>query len=119
MAQYTIYHNPRCSKSRQTLALLEHAGIEPRVVKYLETPPDADTLRALITRLGLGSAHELVRSNEAEYREAGLSPSSDDETVIEALVRYPKLLQRPVVVKGERAVIGRPPENVHDLIGKP
>ncbi|MFP1682811.1 arsenate reductase (glutaredoxin) [Alloalcanivorax sp. C16-1] len=118
MAQYTIYHNPRCSKSRQTLALLEGAGIEPRVIKYLDTPPDADTLRDLVHKLGLSSAHQLVRVKEADYQEAGLSPDADDETVIQALARYPKLLERPVVVKGQRAVLGRPPENVQALIGE-
>lgn len=119
MAKYTIYHNPRCSKSRQTLALLEDAGIEPEVIKYLETPPDADTLRALVGKLGLKRAHDLVRDKEAEYQEAGLSRTADDETVIQAVARYPKLLERPVVVKGERAVLGRPPENVRALIGDP
>jgi len=117
MAQYTIYHNPRCSKSRQTLSLLQEHGVEPEVIKYLDTPPDADTVRDLVGKLGLARAHDLVRAKEAEYREAGLSPDADDETVIQAIARYPKLLERPVVVKGGRAVLGRPPENVLDLIG--
>lgn len=116
MAEYTIYHNPRCSKSRQTLALLEEHGVTPRVIKYLDTPPDADTLRDLVAKLGLPSAHGLVRNQEAEYQQAGLSPASDDETVIAAIARYPKLMERPVVVKGNRAVLGRPPENVLALI---
>jgi len=116
MAEYTIYHNPRCSKSRQTLALLEQHGITPRVIKYLETPPNADTLRDLVKKLGLPDAHGLVRNKEAEYQQAGLSPASDDATVIAAIVSHPKLMERPVVVKGHHAVLGRPPENVLTLI---
>lgn len=116
MSQYTIYHNPRCSKSRQTLALLEEHGIEPDIVQYLNTPPDADTLRSLVKKLSLKHAHDLLRTKEAEYREAGLSADTDDDTVIAALVAHPKLMERPVVVKGNKAVLGRPPENVLDLL---
>ena len=116
MADYSIYHNPRCSKSRQALALLEENGIEPNVIKYLDNPPDANTLRALVRQLGLARAHDLVRVKEAEYKEAGLHADADDDIVIAALVRYPKLLERPVVVHGKRAVIGRPPEKVLELI---
>ena len=115
MADYTIYHNPRCSKSRQTLALLEEHGVEPEIVQYLNTPPDADTLRGLIKKLGLKRAHDLLRTKEAEYREAGLDADADDDTVIAAIVAHPKLMERPVVVKGARAVLGRPPENVLEL----
>src|SRR3546814_252057 len=88
VAEYTIYHNPRCSKSRQTLALLEEHGIQPQVIKYLDTPPNADTLRDLVTKLGLPDAHGLVRNKEAEYQQAGLSPASDDATVIAAIVSH-------------------------------
>lgn len=116
MSDYTIYHNPRCSKSRQTLALLEEHGIQPRIVDYLNTPPDADTLRTLLTRLGFERAHDLLRRKEAEYKAAGLSTDSDDDAVIAALVAHPKLLERPIVVKGHRAVLGRPPENVLELL---
>ena len=119
MADYTIYHNPRCSKSRQTLALLEQHGIEPRVIRYLDTPPDAAILRALVNKLGLARAHDLLRTGESEYAEAGLSADAGDAAVIQALVAHPKLLERPVVVKGDQAVLGRPPENVLTLIADP
>lgn len=111
----TIYHNPRCSKSRQTLALLRARGIEPQVIHYLETPPDAATLRVLLRKLGI-SARELVRKGEPEYRSTGLDRSDCTEAeVIEALAAHPSLIERPIVVSGERAVLGRPPENVLEL----
>ena len=116
MSGYTIYHNPRCSKSRQTLALLEENGVKPEVVLYLETPPDETTLAGLVRKLGLSSASELLRTREKEYKEAGLSPDSSDKDVIRAMARYPKLIERPVVVKGRKAVLGRPPENALALI---
>lgn len=116
MSAFTIYHNPRCTKSRQTLELLRDRGVEPEVILYLETPPDTATLKTLVKKLGLKRAHELVRTKEKEYRDAGLSKDSDDDTVIRAISEYPKLLERPVVVKGKQAVIGRPPENVLELI---
>ena len=115
MSELTIYHNPRCSKSRAALALLEENGASPEVVLYLETPPDAAQLRSLLSMLGKPAA-ELVRRNEDEYRSAGLSAGSDDEEIIAAIVKHPRLLQRPIIVRGDRAVIGRPPENVLDLL---
>jgi len=116
MAEYTLYHNPRCSQSRHALALLEENGITPNIVKYRDTPPDAETVRTLVKQLRLNRAHDLVRPKEAEYKEAGLSRDADDDTVINAIARYPKLLERPVLVKGDRAVIGRPPETVLELV---
>ena len=116
MAEYTLYHNPRCSKSRQALALLEENGITPTIVKYLDPPPDVETVRTLVKKLRLERAHDLVLPKEAEYKEAGLSQDADDDTVINAIARYPKLLERPVLVKGDRAVIGRPPETVLELV---
>lgn len=110
-----IYHNPRCSKSRQTLELIQQAGVEPEVVLYLETPPTADELRTLVSRLGI-SARDLLRRKEAEYAEAGLSNDSSEDEVIAAMVKYPKLIERPIVVKGDKAVLGRPPENVKSLL---
>lgn len=116
MSKITIYHNPRCSKSRQTLQLLEEKGIEPDVILYLETPPDKNTLTTLIDQLGI-SARELVRSGEDEYKAMKLSDKSlSDEALIDAMVSTPKLIQRPIVVNGDRAVIGRPPENVLEII---
>src|SRR5690606_33756862 len=112
----TLYHNPRCSKSRQALALLQERGIDPRVVLYLETPPDAATLHTLIKQLGLSSAHELLRRKEPEYAEAGLSPQSSEAEVIKAMVTYPKLIERPIAVVGKTAALGRPPENILSLL---
>jgi arsenate reductase len=116
MSSLTIYHNPKCTKSRQTLQLLQDKGEDPEIIKYLDTPPDVKTLRTLVNKLGLERAHDLVRTKEKEYKEAGLSKDSDDETVLQAIADYPKLLERPVVVRGNQAVIGRPPENARELI---
>jgi arsenate reductase len=115
MDEFRIYHNPRCSKSRQTLALLEQHGIIPEVVLYLETPPDRKELESLLEKLGK-QPHEIVRRGEAEYKEAGLDRNSSDEAVLEAMLAHPRLIERPIVEYGDRAVLGRPPENVLDLI---
>ncbi|MCF7220573.1 arsenate reductase (glutaredoxin) [Marilutibacter chinensis] len=111
-----LYHNPRCSKSRAALALLNERGIEPGIVAYLEQPPSIDELRALLARLGLG-ARELLRKGEAEYEELGLDdPALGDEALIAAMHMHPRLIERPILVVGERAVIGRPPERVLELL---
>ncbi len=115
MSEFQIYHNPRCSKSRTTLALLQEHGIEPEVVLYLETPPDEATLRCLLQRLGK-SAKDIVRKGEDEYKTLGLSADTADEDVLVAMLRHPKLIERPIVVRGDRAVLGRPPENVLALL---
>jgi arsenate reductase len=112
----TIYHNPRCQKSRQALALLEQHGEKPRVVEYLKTPPDAAELKTLLRKLGL-SARELLRTKEPEYRQAKLdNPALGDEAILRAMVKHPKLIERPIVVKGNRAALGRPPENVLTIL---
>lgn len=112
----TIYHNPRCSKSRQTLALIEEKGIEAEVVLYLETPPNAATLAELLKKLNI-SARQLLRKGEDAYKENNLKDDSLGETqLIETMVKFPKLIERPIVVKGDKAVLGRPPENVLELI---
>lgn len=116
MSSYTLYHNPRCSKSRQALALLEENGIEPQIIRYLDDPPDVVTLQSLLRKLGLKHAHDLVRHKEADYKIAGLSPDSDNDTVLSAMARYPKLIERPLLVHGKQAVIGRPPEKVLELL---
>ncbi len=109
----TIYHNPRCSKSRATLKLLQEKGIEPRIVKYLETPPSAEELREIIRLLGLSSPRELMRRKEKEYKELGLDdPSLSDDALIEAMVKHPRLIERPIVIANGKAAIGRPPESV-------
>lgn len=115
MSHYTIYHNPRCSKSRNTLALLQENGVDPQVVLYLETAPDVREIKGLLSKLGI-SAAELVRRGEGEYKDSGLGKDSGDEEIILAMAAHPKLIERPIVVKGERAVLGRPPENVLGLI---
>lgn len=112
----TLYHNPRCSKSRQALELLEARGASPTIVRYLETPPDAATLRRLLAALGL-PARALLRTGEEEYRTLGLdNPALDEEALIAAMAAHPRLIERPVAVRGDKAVIGRPPENVLELL---
>lgn len=108
----TIYHNPRCSKSRQTLALLEERDIAPAVVEYLKTPPSAGELKAILKKLGL-KPQDIVRNKEARYAELGLRERtvSDDE-LITLMVENPILIERPIVVSGQKAAIGRPPEKV-------
>ena len=116
MSDITIYHNPRCSKSRQTLALLQENGVEPLVVEYLKDTPSATELKSVINKLGI-SPRELLRSKEAEYKEAGLDDASlSDDAVIRAMVQYPKLIERPIVVNGDQARIGRPPEQVLEIL---
>ena len=109
-----ILHNPRCSKSRQTLALLDKHGLEPEIIEYLKTPPDQQTLETLLQQLGCAAA-DIVRFNEPEFAATGLSKDADDAALLRAIVEYPKLLQRPIVVHGEAARIGRPPEAVLEL----
>ncbi len=116
MNTVTIYHNPRCSKSRATLALLQERGIEPRVIKYLENPPTADEIKVILEKLGL-SPRELMRRKEAEYTALGLdNPQLGDDELIAAMVKHPKLIERPIVLAGGQAAIGRPPENVLEIL---
>lgn len=112
----TIYHNPRCSKSRATLKLLEERGVVPRIVEYLKTPPDAATLDNLLAGLGL-EPRELMRRQEAPYKENGLADESlGRDALIAAMVADPILIERPIVVAGGKAAIGRPPEAVLDIL---
>ena len=116
MAAVTIYHNPRCSKSRQTLELLHERGIDPEIVEYLKSPPDEETLGNLLEKLGLVPG-DLLRTKEDEYRELGLDAQKDDPaTLIRAMVENPILIERPIVVKGEGARLGRPPEQVLEIL---
>lgn len=113
----TIYHNPRCSKSRQTLALLQENGVEPEQILYLDNPPTPAELTALLKKLGI-SARDLLRKGEEAYKTQGLADKGlSDDALVAAMCAHPKLIERPIVVKGERAVLGRPPENVLELIG--
>jgi len=112
----TIYHNPRCSKSRRALELLRDRGLEPRILEYLKTPPDTATLERLLDTLGL-EPRELMRKKEKEFRENELAnPKLSRKALIAAMVAHPKLIERPIVVKGDKAVLGRPPEAVLDLL---
>lgn len=116
MSQFTIYHNPRCSKSRQTLQLLEENGVKPTVILYLDAAPTKAQLTKLLKQLGI-SARELLRTGEDAYKENNLGSSSlTDTQLIEAMAAHPKLIERPIVVKDEKAVLGRPPENVLSLL---
>lgn len=112
----TIFHNPRCSKSRATLALLQERGIEPDIRLYLENPPDAAELRRLLEQLGL-APRELMRKGEQAFREQGLAdPGLSDEQLITAMVATPKLIERPIVIANGKAALGRPPESVLEIL---
>ena len=107
-----IYHNPRCSKSRQTLQLLEENGVQAEVIQYLKTPPTADELDAILTMLNI-QPRELMRTKEAEYKETGMdNPDLDRDALIAGMVNTPKLIERPIVLANGKAAIGRPPESV-------
>jgi arsenate reductase len=116
MPATVIYHNPRCSKSRQTLDLLNEHGVDAEIVEYLKTPPDAETLERILDMLGL-QPRELMRSNETAYQELGLDDASlSREQLIAAMVEHPKLIQRPIVIRGSKAALGRPPEDVLEIL---
>ncbi|MEN3752200.1 arsenate reductase (glutaredoxin) [Mangrovibacter yixingensis] len=112
----TIYHNPRCSKSRETLALLKEKQIEPEVVLYLDSPPSASTIKTLLGQLGMGSARQLMRTKEALYKELNLADETSEDALIDAMVKHPKLIERPIVISNGKARLGRPPEQVLDII---
>ena len=114
--QVSIYHNPRCSKSRQALQLMRDRGIEPEIVEYLKTPPDAATLAGLLKQLRL-EPRQLMRKKEPPYKEGGLdNPALDAAALIAAMVAHPVLIERPIVVKGRKAALGRPPEAVLEIL---
>ena len=116
MNNFIIYHNPRCSKSRLTLELLKEKGINPDIVLYLETPPSEKQLESILKKLNL-KARDLLRKGEAEFKEQNLlDESKSEKDLIRAMIEFPKLIERPIVIYGERAIIGRPPENVLELI---
>lgn len=115
MSDFTIYHNPRCSKSRQTLELLQQRGIEPEVVLYLERPPTKKLLKELVKKLNIG-VRDLLRRGEEEYKTLNLADTNlSDDALLSAMIAHPKLIERPIVVCGEHARLGRPPENVLEL----
>tara|TARA_B110000977_G_scaffold148702_1_gene188552 strand:- start:1039 stop:1377 length:339 start_codon:yes stop_codon:yes gene_type:complete len=110
-----IYHNPRCTKSRQTLALLQENGVEPEIVLYLENIPTTEELKDLLSRLAI-SPIQLIRKGEAAWKENYKGKELSDEQIIEAMIAHPKLIERPIVVKDNKAVLGRPPENALELL---
>jgi len=115
MTSVTIYHNPRCSKSRQTLALLEERDLELSIVSYLESPPSKSELAGIVKMLGVTAA-DILRTGEDEYKGSGLTADSPESDVLDAIVTTPKLMQRPIVVCGDQARIGRPPESVLEIL---
>ena len=115
MANVTIWHNPRCSKSRNAATLLEEQGIEAKVVKYLDTPPSKEELVEMLKMLGI-TARELMRTKEAVYKELNLKEETDEDKLIEAMVENPKLIERPIVIKDGKAAIGRPIERIVELL---
>jgi len=112
----TIYHNPRCSKSRQTLALLEGRGIKPVIKEYLSDVPNKEELKIILAMLSK-SPRDLMRKNESEYKENGLdNPALTEDELIQAMINAPKLIERPIVINNDKASIGRPPESVLDIL---
>jgi arsenate reductase len=110
-----IYHNPRCTKSRQTLALLQENGVEPEIVLYLENIPTTEELKDLLSKLAI-SPIQLIRKGEAAWKENYKGKELSDEQIIDAMIAHPKLIERPIVVKDNKAVLGRPPENALELL---
>ncbi len=112
----TLWHNPRCSKSREALALIEASGTEVTVRHYLEDVPSADEIKIARAALGNPPIIEMVRTDERMFKEAGLSKASPDADLIDAMAAHPILIERPIAFKGTRAIIGRPPEAIRDLL---
>ncbi|MEW5288265.1 arsenate reductase (glutaredoxin) [Erwinia papayae] len=117
MSDVKIYHNPRCSKSRDTLALLQAQGVNPEVVLYLETPPDTATLQSWLKKLGFQSARQLMRTKETLYQQLNLADELLSEAqLLQAMAEHPKLIERPVVVANGQVRLGRPPEQVLEIL---
>ena len=116
MKNITIWHNPRCSKSRQALALLDENGTQKEVVKYLETNPTKEEIKKVLAMLGFESAREMMRTKEDIYKELNLKEEKDEEKLIEAMAQHPKLIERPIIIKGDKAIIARPPELVNEFL---
>ena len=115
MSTVKIWHNPRCSKSRNAVTLLEEEGVEAEVVKYLDTPPSKDEIVEVLNMLGI-SARALMRTKEEIYKELGLKDVSDEDALIDAMVANPRLIERPIVIKDGKAAIGRPIENIVEIL---
>ncbi len=115
MSKVKIWHNPRCSKSREALKLLEEKGVEAEVFEYLKETITKEDIKKLLKMIG-AAPRDIMRTKEAIYKELGLKDVEDDEKLIEAMVEHPKLIERPIVIKGDKAIIGRPPSKVLDLV---
>ena len=116
MNKITIWHNPRCSKSRDSFKLVEEANVDATVVKYLENIPSKEDLKNILNLLGMSSAQELMRTKEEIYKELNLKDENSEDALLEAMIANPKLIERPIVIKGDKAVIGRPIEKVIELL---
>ncbi|MDC9590681.1 arsenate reductase (glutaredoxin) [Xenorhabdus sp. XENO-10] len=117
MQQVTFYHNPRCSKSRETLKLVEELGIAPEIIHYLDTPPTVEQLAVLLKQLGFNDARQLMRTKEELYKELNLGDTAlSQEALLQAMTENPKLIERPIVVVGDKARLGRPPEQVKEIL---
>lgn len=115
MEKYTIWHNPRCSKSREAFSILENKGADMVIIKYLEEKITKEMIEELLEKLGI-SAKELLRTKEEEYKSLGLKDETNEQKLIQVMVEHPKLIERPIVIKGKKAVLGRPPEKVLELL---
>jgi len=116
MNKITIWHNPRCSKSRDSFKLVEETNVDVTVVKYLENIPSKEDLKNILNLLGMSSAQELMRTKEEIYKELNLKDENSEDALLEAMIANPKLIERPIVIKGDKAVIGRPIEKVIELL---
>lgn len=116
MTDITFYHNARCSKSRETLALVEQGQHNIEIIKYLETPPSIDTINTLVAQLGFSSARQLIRTKEVLYKELNLASEESESALINAMHSHPKLIERPIIVANGKAAIGRPPESVLKIL---
>jgi arsenate reductase len=116
MDKITIWHNPRCSKSRDSFKLLEEKDLNVEVIKYLDEVPSFEELQNMLKILGMDSARELMRTKEAVYKELNLKEETSEEALIKAMIENPKLIERPIVIRGSKAVIGRPIENIIELL---
>lgn len=115
MQEITIWHNPKCSKSREAMEIVQDNKYEAKVVKYLEAAPDKNQIKTVLKMLGI-TPRELMRTKEDIYKELNLNDETDDEALIEAMAKHPKLIERPIIIKGERAIIGRPVEKIAEFL---
>jgi arsenate reductase len=115
MAEIVVWHNPRCSKSRNGIKYLDEKGVEYEVRRYLDEPPTVEEIREVLKKLGM-SPRELMRTKEKLYRELGLKEVEDDEKLIEAMAEHPKLIERPIVIKGDKAVVARPETKINEIL---